>query len=849
MLRTVMVGLLLVLFDVNSPRANAQFSPPAGTGPGLPETIEAIDSARVTTRILYITAHPDDESAAVLTYLARGLHADVALLSLTRGEGGQNDLGPEQAPQLGLIRTQELLAATRGYGVKLYFTRARDFGFSKTPEETEKIWGDEVLKDMVRVIRSFRPNVVINNFGGVHTGHGHHQTAGLWTPKAVQLAADKNYKLYPGCAACPEDESWGASGYPVILDLDRDSKGIGYLLPLDEVSPLWGKTWREIGLDAFANHRTQGITFFLGSPFLRRPISLVREDGVKFDSEMLARSLDALHEEGSLKTCGMDAESAKLLRQVDGSLSETRKQALNLQWKDAAVSVARAAQSLKGVHPDQKNVRPCIEHPDSLLRELNDAQARVDHAVQLVAGIEINGVADSGEIVLGEGFKVTVSARYRPGVDCSLAEPMLDLALGMKEKKREKDPKDGETILVDVSNFVKPTGWDIGQAEGLSLASVRQPVTVAGYSFEVEQPVTHVQSSSTRVDRVPLRIVPAYTLMVEPRQAVEVLAKKHVPFDVLLRVHSYATQAHQVSVGLDVPPGWTTTAPVEASFQGSGDKYAKLTVTPPVKISPGNFTIAAYAELGEDKFTTSLEPLPTLPTQLWTEPATCTVHAFAIAVPQNLRVGYITAESEPVPEALEQLGIHVEMLDAAALAFGDLSRFHAIVVGVRAYELRHDLPGANQRLLDYVSNGGTLVVQYERDFAWDRAQYAPYPSKISPAAGGPLPRITDENSPVTFLRPDDPLLNTPNKITIEDFKGWVQERGLYFWTQFDPKYTALLAMNDPGEPDQNGGLVYAHYGKGTYIYTGIAFFRQLPEGVPGAYRLFVNLLSGSHPGP
>jgi len=201
-----------------------------------------------------------------------------------------------------------------------------------------------------------------------------------------------------------------------------------------------------------------------------------------------------------------------------------------------------------------------------------------------------------------------------------------------------------------------------------------------------------------------------------------------------------------------------------------------------------------------------------------------------------------------VPEALERLGMHVEMLDGVALAFSDLSRFNAIVVGVRAYELRHDLPGANQRLLDYVSNGGTLVVQYERDFAWDRAQYAPYPAKIGPPAGSPLPRITDENSPVKFLRLDDQLLNTPNKITLEDFKGWVQERGLYYWTQFDPKYTAVLAMNDPGEPDQNGGLVYARYGKGTYIYTGIAFFRQLPEGVPGAYRLFVNLLSSSQPG-
>src|SRR5882757_9937935 len=186
---TVLANLVLFL-SIGAAAAKGQFPPAPGTGPGLPETIEAIESARITTRILYVTAHPDDESAAVLTYLARGLHADVALLSLTRGEGGQNDLGPEQAPQLGLIRTQELLAATRGYGVRLYFTRAKDFGFSKTPEETERIWGDQVLEDMVHVIRGFRPNIVINGWGGVHQGHGHHQAAGLLTPKAVQLASD-----------------------------------------------------------------------------------------------------------------------------------------------------------------------------------------------------------------------------------------------------------------------------------------------------------------------------------------------------------------------------------------------------------------------------------------------------------------------------------------------------------------------------------------------------------------------------------------------------------------------------------------------------------------------------------
>jgi hypothetical protein len=289
----------------------------------------------------------------------------------------------------------------------------------------------------------------------------------------------------------------------------------------------------------------------------------------------------------------------------------------------------------------------------------------------------------------------------------------------------------------------------------------------------------------------------------------------------------------------------------------------RLTVTPPIKLAAGHYKITAFVERAADRakgtkaerFTQSLEPLPTLPTQLWSEPAQCVAHALAVVVPPNLRVGYVTAESEPIPEVLRQLGIAVDMLDATQLAFGDLSRYRAIVIGVRAYELRPELPGANQRLLDYVAKGGTLVVQYNRDFIWDKVQPAPYPALISPPlppakegappTARPLPRITDEESPVKFLKPHDPLLNVPNKITQDDFKGWVQERGLYFWTQFDPKYTALLGMNDPGEPQLNGGLVYARYGKGTYIYTGLAFFRQLPEGVPGAYRLFVNLLSAT----
>jgi len=817
------------------PYCQAQFPPAPGTGPGLPETIEAIDSARVTTRILYITAHPDDESATLLTYLARGLHADVALLTLTRGEGGQNDLGPEQAPQLGLIRTQELLAASRGYGIKLFFGSAPDFGYSKTVEETERIWGDPVLGEMVRVIRTYRPNIVINGWGGVHGGHGHHQTSGLWTPRAVQMAADPN--AFPEQLSKEGLTTWGSTANPVpVLDTERggatNASGNGYTLPVDEISPLWGKTWREIAIDAFSNHRSQAITAFVGSPFLRRPLVLIREDGSKLDPASLARSLRELDGDGA-----QTATSRAALQSAEAAVQKARDAALSLHWGEAAEEMAVAAKQIDTL------LRGAQSSPETVF-ELEQVRQKMDRALALSAGLYVRADADRDELVAGESFGVTAEARCRPEAKCALGKLDLVLPHGMSETKAEKDGGNATQFNVQVDGPPPAlTAWDKLQPEPPPLVLAKQDVAVAGYNFAIKIPVTHIAASSTRVVRTQLRLTPAYTLAVEPGQEIEVLSEPRKPFDVLLRVHSHATQAGKVSVGLDLPVGWTASAPVTLHFLGSGDLYAKLTVTPSAKLPAGKYDIRAYAKRGEEKFTTSLEPLPSLPTQLWEEPAQCVVRALDINVPKNLRVGYITAEGELIPEALRVLGIHVETLDAAALAFSDFSRFDAIVVGVRAYELRPELASANQRLLDYVSNGGTLVVQYNRDFVWDRVSPAPYPAKIAPEKpGSPLPRITDEESPVKFIKSDDPLLNRPNKITQDDFKGWVQERGLYFWSQFDSRYTALLAMNDPGEPDLNGALVYTRYGKGTYIYTGIAFFRQLPEGVPGAYRLFVNLL-------
>ncbi len=840
-IRLTTLFLLAALLPLCS---RAQFPPAPGTGPGLPETIEAIDSARVTTRILYITAHPDDESAAALTYLARGLHADVALLSITRGEGGQNALGPEQAPQLGLIRTQELLAATRGYGVKLYFTRAKDFGFSKTPEETEKVWGQPVMEDMVRVIREFRPNIVINGWGGVHSGHGHHQTAGLWTPQAVKLAADSQYL---------DDANfpvWDNNGAGVqILDVERGTDNPkGYILPVDDISPLYGKSYREIGLDAFVNHRTQGIAGFINSPFLRRPLALIPEDGSTLYTASLAASLLAT---ASVKgPCGCDEQ----LKEVDHSLESARVSALKLDWPAAVASVVTAEKILERasmisipypIPPDLYNKL------DFLGRE----KQKLDHALQLAAGTQLSAEADRADAVQDEDFSVTLRSRCRPGISCRFGEPEFSGARAIERQRRDSGEAAESSWTLAVGHpkpaTVPPIGSPLPLAatdaelspEGYPLLQVVQKIQISDYSFSPSTPVTHTTTASTSVSRVALRIVPAYTLAVEPNQVVAILNHPQKSSEIFLRVHSYSIKPANVTVGLELPDSLRASSATEVHFDGVGDQYAKLTVTPPANLAAGNYTISAYAKRGDEKFSTTLGPLPTMPTILWSEPAQTVVHAFDINVPANLRVGYISAEGEMIPDTLKRLGISVEMLDANALNFGDLSKYSAIVVGVRAYELRPELASANKRLLDYASNGGTLVVQYNRDFIWNKFLPAPYHATI----GNPTPRITDENAEVKFLKPDDRLLNWPNKITKDDFKNWVQERGLYYWSDFDEKYTPLLSMHDPGEKDLNGGLVYTPFGKGVYIYTGLAFFRELPDGVPGAYRLFVNLLSASQP--
>ena len=807
----------------------------------LPDTVEAIHKARVSTRILFITAHPDDEWSSLLAYLSHGLNADVALLTITRGQGGQNAIGPEQDGELGVVRTEELLAAGQHYGVQQYFTRALDTGYLKSPDQAMKVWGNLALEDMVRVIRTYRPDVVINGWGGVHSGHGHHQASGILTPQAVTAAADP--KMFP------EQIAEGLTPWKVTLEA-RVARGANagnaVALPADEVSPLWGKTYVEMGMEGHAQHRSQGTPAFFGNSFFRRPVFLVAEnekgEAGKFDARLLAEPLGSL----AARFPELQATMAPALNTAEQELTSAAKSAQEQDRAAAAKSLADAAKEIAAL---REQLAKLAGNGDAkaALWELDGVRKRIDLALADDVAIPVDAQASRHELVAGENFSVDVSIAGTPAVAAKWT--------------------------LNASSILVPSGWSVtpegvggasdagkfnvaippGAKRSLTPADAILPfppplvrlalhVEVAGYEFAVERPVNSMEATTTGVQTYPLELVPAVTLTVEPKQVMAPEKRAAMPVKLFARVRYHGTAPTKVTVGLEAPKDWTVQTPnVQGplEFAKGGDRLIQFVVTAPAQTAAGAYPLHPYARIGEETFRTSVEPIPTLPTRNWSEPADATVHVLNLTVPAGLRIGYIAAENDTLPEILRQIGIRVEMLDEVALAFGDLSKYDAITVGIRAYELRPDLLRANARLLDYVKRGGTLLVQYQRDFAWNEELPAPFKATMPESTS----RVTDANSPVRFLAPEDALLNAPNKITLDDFRGWVQERGLYFWGSFDTKYTPVLGLTDPGEAETNGSLVYARDGKGLYIYTGLSFFRELPAGVPGAYRLFVNLLS------
>jgi LmbE family N-acetylglucosaminyl deacetylase len=812
----------------------------------LPDTVEAIYKARVTTRILFITAHPDDESASLLAYLSRGLNADVALLTITRGQGGQNAIGPEQDGPLGVVRTTELLAADSHYGVHQFFTRAVDTGFSKSPVRTMKIWGDQIpMEDMVRVIRMYRPNVVINGWGGVKFGHGQHQASGIYTPQAVAAAADPT--------KFPDQIAEGLPAWKVGLELRPASFGFGpaasttppdgVQLPVNDVSSLWGKSYVEMGMEGHQQHRSQGTPSLFGNPYFRRPVTLITEHGQEpggtFNPRLLSESITTIAD----RFPSMHEALLSALRKTDEDLAHAAKSALDLDRSQAAESLADAGQTLGALRAAIAGVGGTDSA--AALFELDQVKKRVDAALTDDIALPVDTQSDKHELVAGENFAVSVNFLDKPAIPVkwTVDQSSLHLPERWTATLDTAKPSGNNSFKFQV-NVPADAKAPSSPADAVlpfppPLVTLNLRLSVDDYGFTMEKTVESSEAKTTGVETYQLELVPAVTLTVEPTQVMVPIKHEAAPVELLARVRYHGDKPANVSVGIDASKEWNVAPVAPLEFETAGDQLVRFTVKGPAQAALGAYDLHPFAKIGAQEFHTSLEPIPTLPTRDWSEPVASTVHILNLDVPSNLRVGYIAAETDPIPELLRHIGIQVDMLDEVALAFGDLSRYDAIVVGIRAYELRPDAMAANPRLLDYVKNGGTLLVEYERDFAWNALHPAPFKAEMAANAV----RVTDANSPVRFLAPDSPLLNSPNKITMADFEGWNQERGLYFWSTWDAQFHPVLGLTDPDEPEATGGLVYAKDGKGMYIYTGLSFFRELPDGVPGAYRLFVNLLS------
>jgi LmbE family N-acetylglucosaminyl deacetylase len=829
----------------------------------------------VHARVLYTIAHPDDENSGALVWLSRKAHARTALFSLTRGDGGQNVLGTEKYEAMGLVRTGELLEASKLYGVELYFGTVFEFGFSKSADETLSKWGREAtLEELVRFIRMWRPDVIISRFGVPAGGHGHHQAAGIVTTDAYRAAADpKSFPAHLEAGLQP----WQARK----LFYDSGSGGRTVSIPVGSYDPVLGRSYREIGAEGYSKHRSQG-NGARWSPPGGGDTQLRLVDASVQTSVSGAGIFDSIDTSlpGILKLGGA---ARQLLTPLEPHLNKAQaaaEEALRrfqpLQPGSSASAVAEGVGELKSALQKLEDMR--IEGAarqavaDALQHKLDD----FNNALNSVLGIYMTAYAGAATASPGQNSQVTVTFYNRGSEPLDLQQVILDLPKGWPAPPAPAAAPEKLTpgtsaqrrfsITIPANAAVTEPFWyredtDDNRYKTRSTANVFAPFAppvvsargtyrYAGAEIQVTAPALAEAGGPLRgADFVDFQIVPSISVTLTPDAAIVPLSQAAQNREFQVSILNNIPTGSTGSVRLEVPAEWGV-EPAQIPFTTSR-KGESVTLRFAVRIPPGTRAgknpVAAVATVGTHQFRRGYRVIsyPENWTRHLYSPARSSVEILDIKVDPQLTVGYIMGAGDEVPPALEQLGAKVEMVTENDLAYGDLSGFSAIVVGIRAYNVNEALKAHNQRLLRYVEQGGTLVVQYNTPVSGGPGSgrsssfpYGPYP--MSNSAGD---RITVEESPITILHRDHALLNEPNRITPADFEGWVQERGLYFMSEWDPRYTALLSGHDPGEEPKNGGLLVARYGKGLYIYTAYAWFRQLPAGVPGAFRIFANLIS------
>jgi LmbE family N-acetylglucosaminyl deacetylase len=801
----------------------------------------------VTKRVLMVAAHPDDEDTQLLARYALEEGADVAYLSLTRGEGGQNGIGPELAEALGLLRSEELLAARRVDGAEQFFTRAYDFGYSRTAEETLRHWPrEELLRDVVGVIRAYRPDLVVTVFSGTpRDGHGHHQVSAWIAHEAFAAAADP--------ARFPDQIAAGLAPWRVakLYQSERGAPLPGTIrVPVGTLDPLTGRSAFQLAMASRSRHRSQDM----GRAELAGP----RWGTLR---RILPATEGAEGGEASVWT-GIDTTLA-LPRHAAGVAELHR--AADLARPDAMVPLlARLARELAAARP------PAGADPARWARDTAAELRDLRHALAGAARLVPDAIASAGRVVPGEAFELEAQL-WNGGaraVELRALEPVLPAGWHAEPTDTAPTPASvpagalvSRRFRVHVPPDAPPTEayflrarrdgamyrWPDG-VEPLGAAFLPGPVWARAV-VAVEGTVLPVEVEATRreVDlrqgelRRPVLVVPALSVRLEPRARVlSTTEPRPVAFGVRLEAEAPAGIAG--TLRLELPAGWSAEpSALPLRFAGPGEvRDLRFTLRAPAGTPAGDYAVAAVFEAEDGRrFARGVQwvDYPHIRARPLLHDARSTVRAVDLRVPAGLRVAYIEGAGEEGPAFLANLGIVPTLLGPADLAEGDLDRFDVVVAGSRAYEVRPDLVAHNPRLLEWVERGGTMIVQYNK-YELVEGGFTPFPLTMARPHG----RVTDENAPVRLLDPSHPVLSSPNRITAADFDGWVQERGLYFADTWAPEYTPLLETGDDGDA-LRGGLLVARHGRGTYVYTGLAFFRQFPEGVPGAYRLFANLLA------
>ncbi len=828
-------------------------------------------------RVLMIGAHPDDEDTALLATLSRGMGVETAYLSLTRGEGGQNLLGPELGEGLGIVRTGELLAARALDGGQQFFTRAFDFGFSKTAEETFRYWPrEEVLADVTWVIRTFRPQVIVSVFSGTPAdGHGQHQVAGIVAREAFEVAADPT--------RFPDQFARGASPWAArkLYLLTRRNPAEGStVVETGTFDPLLGRSYYQVAMESRSEHRSQDMGTAEPMGPRRSTLSLLQ-------SRVEVGSPDGIFSGIDTTLIGLAAGLPQPARgKVEGALMDYREAigrareriALQDPWEvtpalgQAADAIQRAwdgvadPMAFDGADGAGTELETVLERriprvAQALLRSAGVVtDVRVDRDL-LVPGEEVGGVV---AVWNGGPFPLRVhepGLEVPPGWVVDAGEGRIPgsprtVAPGSVEEWRYRirvpenapasrlyyleEPRDGAMYRwpddVDPRVLAKPRNADLVRARLVVQVAGAPPVTavVPGHYRGVDK------ASGEFVE--PILVLPAMSVTLEPGSMAWPTGMTRSR-EVTVHARNFSPRGRRAVVTLDLPAGWEA-SPAEAPLdlpESGAEASVTFSVTPPIPLPEGRDTIRARVR--DESGTTfresvSLVDYPHILRSALFEPARTAVSVFPVILDPELKVGYVMGPGDDGPEAIRQMGASVELLGPDAVRSGEFGRFDVMVLGIRAYETRPDLAAANGRLLDFARAGGTVVVQYNK-YEFPQGGFAPYPLQIA----RPHDRVTDEAAPVTILLPDHPVFNKPNRIGQADFLGWVHERGLYFLREWDSHYTPLLAMADPGEAPKEGSLLVAPLGEGAYIYTGLAFFRQFPEGVPGAYRLFANLIS------